>query len=180
METGSYKVGKGFSLYGGQDDLYNTFSMFKNWVFNQKGTVKFDTKINDKNLMVLSGLPTVDRNDKLTGQYADATFRKIEKEVYRTLDYVGMLLTKNPKAFVGKIYKREKDTPKIERYYSNPKQEIRDYLESLIRSNLTIVPQYNLTDKDSPDNVFSTSLNEEPRITERTNELIDVINNVIV
>lgn len=180
METGEYKVGKAYSLYGGEDDLYNTFSMFKNWVFNQKGTVKFDTKINDKNLMVLSGLPTFGKNDKLTGQYADATFRKIEKEVYRTLDYVGMLLTKNPKAFVGKIYKREKDTPKIVQYYSNPKQQIRDYLEGLIRSNLTIVPQYDLADKDSPDNIFSTPLNEEPRITERTNELIDVINNVIV
>jgi hypothetical protein len=180
METGAYKVGKAYSLYGGEDDLYNTFSMFKNWVFNQKGTVKFDTKINDKNLMVLSGLPTVDNSDKLTGVNADATFRKIEKEVYRTLDYVGMLLTKNPKAFVSKIYKREIETPKIEQYYSNPKQEIRDYLESLITSNLTIVPQYDLADKDSPDNRFSTPLNEEPRITERTNELIEVINNVIV
>jgi hypothetical protein len=45
---------------------------------------------------------------------------------------------------------------------------------------LTIVPQYNLADKDSPDNRFSTPLNEAPRITERTNELIDVINNVII
>lgn len=179
-ETGEYKVGKAYSLYGGEDDLYNAFTMFKNWVFNQKGTVKFDTKINDKNLMVLSGMPTVDGNDRLTGRYAERTFKKIEKEVYRTLDYVGMLLTKNPKAFVGKIYKREKDTPKIEQYYSDPKQQIRDYLEGLIRSNLTIVPQYNLKDKDSSDNVFSTPLNEEPRITERTNELIDVINNVIV
>jgi hypothetical protein len=180
METGNYKEGKGISLYGGDDDLYNAFTMFKNWVFNQKGTLKFDTKINDKNLMVLSGLPTVDSNDKLTGRNADRTFRKIEKEVYRTLDYVGMLLTKNPKAFVGKIYKREKDTPKIEAFYSNPKQEIREYLENLIRSNLTIVPQYDLVDRDSPDNRFSTPLNEVPRITERTNELIDVINNVIV
>jgi hypothetical protein len=180
METGNYKEGKGISLYGGDDDLYNAFTMFKNWVFNQKGTLKFDTKINDKNLMVLSGLPTVDGNDKLTGRNADRTFRKIEREVYRTLDYVGMLLTKNPKAFVGKIYKREKDTPKIVQYYSNPKQEIRDYLEGLIRSNLTIVPEYNTTDKDSPENIYSTPLNEVPRITERTNELIDVINNVIV
>lgn len=176
METGQYRVGKAYSLYGGEDDLYNTFLMFKNWVFNQKGTVKFDTKINDKNLMVISGLPTVDANDRLTGRNADRTFRKIEAEVYRTLDYVGMLLTKNPKTFVGKIYKREKDKP----IYSDPKQQIRDYLENLIRTNLTIVPQYNLTDKDSPDNIFSTPLNEVPRITERTNELIDVINNVII
>jgi len=176
METGSYKQGKGISLYGGSDDLYNSFTMFKNWVFNKKGTVQFDTKINDKNLMVLSGLPTVDRNDKLTGRNADETFKKIEQEVYRTLDYVGMLLTKNPKAFVGKIYKREKDNP---RYY-DAKRQIKEYLENLITSNLTIVPQYDLADKDSPENRFSTPLNEVPRITERTNELIDVINNVIV
>jgi hypothetical protein len=180
MVTGDYKEGKGISLYGGDDDLYNAFSMFKNWVFNQKGTVEFDTKINDKNLMILSGLPTVDSSDKLTGRNADRTFRKIQKEVYRTLDYVGMLLTKNPKAFVGKIYKREKDTPTQVQYYSDPKTEVRDYLEGLIRSNLTIVPQYDLVDKDSPDNRFSTPLNEEPRIKERTDELIDVINNVIV
>jgi len=180
MVTGDYKEGKGISLYGGDDDLYNAFSMFKNWVFNQKGTVEFDTKINDKNLMILSGLPTVDSSDKLTGRNADRTFRKIQKEVYRTLDYVGMLLTKNPKAFVGKIYKREKDTPTQVQYYSDPKTEVRDYLEGLIRSNLTIVPQYDLVDKDSPDNRFSTPLNEEPRIRERTDELIDVINNVIV
>jgi len=176
METGNYGDGKGISLYGGNDDLYNSFTMFKNWVFNNKGSINFDTKITDKNLMILSGLPTVDESDKLTGRNADRTFRKIEAEVYRTLDYVGMLLTKNPKTFVGKIYKREKDKP----IYSNPKQQIRDYLENLIRTNLTIVPQYNLTDKDSPDNRFSTPLNEVPRITERTNELIDVINNVII
>jgi len=176
METGSYKQGKGISLYGGSDDLYNSFTMFKNWVFNKKGTVQFDTKINDKNLMVLSGLPTVDSSDRLTGRNADETFKKIEQEVYRTLDYVGMLLTKNPKAFVGKIYKREKDNP---RYY-DAKRQIKEYLENLITSNLTIVPQYDLADKDSPENRFSTPLNEVPRITERTNELIDVINNVIV
>jgi hypothetical protein len=180
METGDYREGKGISMYGSNDDLYNGFTMFKNWVFNQKGTLKFDTKINDKNLMVLSGLPSVTSSDRLTGRNADETYRKIEKEVYRTLDYVGMLLTKNPKAFVGKIYKRERDTPKIERFYSNPKQEIREYLEGLIRSNLTIVPEYNTIDKNSPENIYSTPLNEVPRITERTNELIDVINNVIV
>ena len=179
-ETGEYRKGKAYSLYGGDDDLYNAFSMFKNWVFNKKGTLQFDTKINDKNLMVLSGLPTVDKNDKLTGVNADRTFRKIQKEVYRTLDYVGMLLTKNPKAFVGKIYKREKDTPTQVQYYSDVKREVRDYLEGLITSNLTIVPQYDLADKDSTDNRFSTPLNEVPRITERTNELIDFINNVIV
>lgn len=176
IETGKYKQGKGISLYGGDDDLNNSFSMFKNWVFNKKGTVNFDTKINDKNLMVLSGLPKVGREDKLTGENADRTFKKIEQEVYRTLDYVGMLLTKNPKAFVGKIYKREKDNPN----YYDAKQGIRDYLEGLIRSNLTIVPQFDTTNKDSSDNVFSTPTNEIPRITERTNELIDVINNVIV
>ena len=86
METGNYGEGKGLPMYGGEDDLYNAFSMFKNWVFNQKGTVKLDTKINDKNLMVLSGLPTVEITDKLTGANADATFKKIEEEVYRTLD----------------------------------------------------------------------------------------------
>ena len=176
MESGDYRDGKGISIYGGQDDLYNSFTMFKNWVFNQKGTLKFDTKINDKNLMVLSGLPTVTSDDLLTGRNADRTFKKIEKEVYRTLDYVGMLLTKNPKSFVGKIYKREKDKP----IYAQPKTEIREYLEGLITSNLTVVPQYDLVDKDSPENRFSTPLNEVPRITERTNELIDVINNVIV
>jgi hypothetical protein len=176
METGSYKGGKGVSLYGGSDDLYNSFTMFKNWVFNKKGTVQFDTKINDKNLMVLSGLPTVSSSDRLTGRNADETFKKIEQEVYRTLDYVGMLLTKNPKAFVGKIYKREKDNP---RYY-DAKSQVKQYLQNLITSNLTIVPQYDLKDQNSPDNRFSTPLNEVPRITERTNELIDVINNVIV
>jgi hypothetical protein len=176
METGSYKQGKGVSLYGGKDDLYNSFTMFKNWVFNKKGTVQFDTKINDKNLMVLSGLPSVDSNDKLTGRNADDTFKKIEQEVYRTLDYVGMLLTKNPKAFVGKIYKREKDNP---RYY-DAKTQITEYLENLIMTNLTIVPQYDITDQNSPENRFSTPLNEVPRITERTDELIKVINSVIV
>ena len=175
METGNYGKGKGLPMYGGEDDLYNAFSMFKNWVFNQKGTVKLNTKINDKNLMIISGLPTVQKTDKLTGANADATFKKIEEEVYRTLDYVGMLLTKNPKAFISKVYKREKDNPK----YYDAKQQVRDYLEGLIRANLTIVPQYD-ADPTSSENRFSTPLNEIPRITERTNELIDVINNVIV
>lgn len=176
MQTGEFRKGNGISLYGGEDDLYNSFAIFKNWVFNKKGTVDFDTKINDKNLMILSGLPKVDGEDKLTGKNADRTFRKIEQEVYRTLDYVGMLLTKNPKSFVGKVYKREKDNPK----YYDAKKQVREYLENLITSNLTIVPQFDLKDKDSDENKFSTPLNEVPRITERTNELIDVINNVII
>jgi hypothetical protein len=125
--------------------------------------------------MVLSGLPKVTSDDKLTGATADETFKKIEEEVYRTLDYVGMLLTKNPKAFVGKIYNREKNNPK----YYNAKQGVKDYLEGLITTNLTVVPQYNV-DPASSENRFSTPLNEIPRITERTNELIDVINNVII
>jgi hypothetical protein len=175
MQLGSYEKGHGYSLYGGEDDLYNAFSMFKNWLFNQKGSVSYDTKINDKNLMVLSGLPSVNSSDRLTGSDADATFKKIEEEVYRTLDYVGMLLTKNPKAFVGKVYKREKDNPK----YYDAKQQVRNYLEGLITTNLTVVPQYD-ADPTSSENRFSTPLNEIPRITERTNELIDVINNVIV
>jgi hypothetical protein len=175
MEKGNFREGKGRSLYGGDDDLYNGFTMFKNWVFNQKGTLKNDTRITDKNLMVLSGLPSVSRNDRLTGANADATFKKIETEVYRTLDYVGMLLTKNPKAFVGKVAKRETEKATDRK----SKQEVKDYLEKLIRDNLTIVPQFD-PDKDSFHNRFSTPQNEVPRITERTNELIDVINNVIV
>jgi hypothetical protein len=175
METGDYREGQGISLYGGSDDLYNSFSMFKNWVFNQKGTLKNDTKINDKNLMVLSGLPSVAKDDKLTGINANTTFRKIEEEVYRTLDYVGMLLTKNPKAFVGKVVKRETENQ------NNPKSkwQVRNYLENLIRSNLTIVPQFD-SDKDSYENRFSTPANEIPRITERTNQLIDVINQATI
>ena len=176
MKTGNFRAGKGVSLYGGNDDLYNSFTMFKNWVFNQKGSINYDTKITDKNLMVLSGLPSVTADDLLTGGNANDTFKKIEEEVYRTLDYVGMLLTKNPKAFVGKIYNREKNKTK----YYNPKQQVKDYLETLITNNLTIVPQYDKINKESSDNVYSTPLNEVPRITERTNELIDVINNVIV
>jgi hypothetical protein len=174
-ETGDYREGKGMSLYGGDDDLYPAFLMFKNWLFNQKGTLKYDTKITDKNLMVLSGLPSVSKYDLLTGSNADSTFKKIEQEVYRTLDYVGMLLTKNPKAFVGKIYEREKKNP---RYY-NPNYQIKEYLENLIRSNLAIVPLFDEKNKESNENRFSTPLNEIPRITERTNELVDVIDNVI-
>ena len=176
MKTGNYKQGKGISLYGGNDDLYNSFTMFKNWVFNQKGTVNYDTKITDKNLMILSGLPDVTTEDRLTGKNADKTYKKIEQEVYRTLDYVGMLLTKHPKAFIGKIYNREKDNAK----YFNPKKQISNYLEELIRTNLTVVPLYDEKDKDSIDNKFSTPLNEKTRILERTNELVDNITNTIV
>lgn len=169
-ETGRYRAGKGTSLYGGEDNLYNAFTMFKNWLFNQKGTVKYDTKITDKNLMVLSGLPEVTKYDKLTGANADRTFKKIETEVYRTLDYVGMLLTKNPKAFIGKVVKREIEKPVDKK----TKQEVKDYLEKLIRDNLTIVPQFD-PDKDSFENRFSTPVSEETRVKERTNELIDNI-----
>jgi hypothetical protein len=175
-ETGNYKQGKGISLYGKGDDLYNSFTMFKNWLFNQKGTLKYDTKITDKNLMILSGLPSVTESDKLTGTNSDRTFKKIEQEIYRTLDYVGMLLTKNPKAFVGKVYDREKKNPK----YYNPNYQIKEYLEQLIRSNLQIVPLFDEKNKESNENRFSTPLNEIPRITERTNELVDVIYNVIL
>jgi len=174
IERGSFSYGYGNALYGGNDNLYNAFAMFKNFIFNSKGTLKYDTKINDKNLMVLSGLPKVTASDKLTGTNEDITFSKIQDEIYRTLDYVGMLLTKNPKTFISKIYKRER-----EKQIPKSKQEIKDYLENLITSNLTIVPQFD-SDKDSFENRFSTPANEVPRITERTNELIDYINQTIV
>ena len=164
----NYLYGYGNTLYGfknGQrDDLYDAFQMYKNWVFNQKGSVKNTTKINDKGLMILGGLRDLDSSDRLTGVNKAQTFQKIKEEVYRILDYVGMLLTNNPSKFIQNIYIREKEDPK----YTNPKQEIKKYLSSLIRDNLQIVP--NLGDPKLK--VYETPTDEVLRIQERTDDLI--------
>jgi hypothetical protein len=166
-----YPYGYGDTLYGfknGQrDDLYDAFQMYKNWVFNQKGSVKNTTKINDKGLMILGGLRDLDSSDRLTGVNKAQTFQKIKEEVYRILDYVGMLLTNNPSKFIQNIYIREKDDPK----YTNPKQEITKYLSGLIRDNLQKVP--NLGDPKLK--VYETPTDEALRIEERTNDLIKAI-----
>jgi hypothetical protein len=166
-----YPYGYGTTLYGfkdGQrDDLYDAFQMYKNWVFNQKGSVKNTTKINDKGLMILGGLRDLDSSDRLTGVNKAQTFQKIKEEVYRILDYVGMLLTNNPSKFIQNIYIREKDDPK----YTNPKQEITKYLSSLIRDNLQVVP--NLGDPKLK--VYETPTDEVLRIEERTDDLIKAI-----
>jgi hypothetical protein len=141
--------------------------MYKNWVFNQKGSVKNTTKINDKGLMILGGLRDLDSSDRLTGVNKAQTFQKIKEEVYRILDYVGMLLTNNPSKFIQNIYIREKDDPK----YTNPKQEITKYLSGLIRDNLQKVP--NLGDPKLK--VYETPTDEALRIEERTNDLIKAI-----
>jgi hypothetical protein len=171
-----YPYGYGSTLYGfkeGQrDDLYDAFQMFKNWIFNQKGSVKNSTKINDKGLMILGGLRKLSSEDKLTGANQAQTFQKIKEEVYRILDYVGMLLTNNPSKFIQNIYIREKEDPK----YANlsdayVKQRIIGYLSGLIRDNLQIVP--NLGDPRLK--VYETPTDEVLRIKERTDDLIKAI-----
>lgn len=166
-----YPYGYGSTLYGfrnGQrDDLYDAFQMYKNWLFNQKGSVKNTTKINDKGLMILGGLRNLNSNDRLVGTNSAQTFQKIKEEVYRILDYVGMLLTNNPSKFIQSIYIREKEDPK----YTNPKQELKNYLSGLIRDNLQIVP--NLGDPRLK--IYETPTDEVLKIQERTNDLIKVI-----
>ena len=167
----SFPYGYGNTLYGfkeGQrDDLYDAFQMYKNWVFNQKGSVKNTTKINDKGLMILGGLRDLKSNDRLTGRNKAQTLQKVKEEVYRILDYVGMLLTNNPSKFIQNIYIREKEDPK----YTNPKQEITMYLSSLIRDNLQIVPNFN----DPNLKIYETPTDEVLRIQERTDDLIKAI-----
>jgi len=166
-----FPYGYGSTLYGfsngRRDDLYDAFQLYKNWVFNQKGSVKNTTKINDKGLMILGGLRNLSSSDRLTGTNSAQTFQKIKEEVYRILDYVGMLLTNNPSKFIQNIYIREKEDPK----YSNPKQEIKNYLSSLIRDNLQIVPSFN----DPNLKIYETPTDEVLRIQERTNDLIKAI-----
>jgi len=171
-----YPYGYGSTLYGfrnGQrDDLYDAFQMYKNWVFNQKGSVKNITKINDKGLMILGGLRDLSSSDRLTGTNSAQTFQKIKEEVYRILDYVGMLLTNNPSKFIQNIYIREKEDTK----YANlsdtqKKQEILKYLSSLIRDNLQVVR--NLGDPKLK--VYETPPDEILKTEERTNDLIKAI-----
>jgi hypothetical protein len=170
-----YPYGYGSTLYGfrnGQrDDLYDAFQMYKNWVFNQKGSVKNTTKINDKGLMILGGLRDLSSYDSLRGRNQAQTFQKVKEEVYRILDYVGMLLTNNPSKFIQNIYIREKDDPK----YTNPKQELKRYLSGLIRDNLQIVP--NLGDPKLK--VYETPTDEVLRIQERTDDLIKAIDKTL-
>jgi len=170
-----YPYGYGSTLYGfrnGQrDDLYDAFQMYKNWVFNQKGSVKNTTKINDKGLMILGGLRDLKSSDSLRARNQAQTFQKIKEEVYRILDYVGMLLTNNPSKFIQNIYIREKDDPK----YTNPKQEIKRYLSGLIRDNLQIVPNLG-----SPRlKVYETPTDEVLKVQERTDDLIKAIEKTI-
>lgn len=171
----NYPMGYGDTLYGfkdGQrDDLYDAFQMYKNWVFNQKGSIKNTTKINDKGLMILGGLRNLSSSDRLTGENRARTFQKIKEEVYRVLDYVGMLLTNNPSKFIQNIYIREKEDPK----YTNPKQEIKRYLSGLIRDNLQIVP--NLGNPDFK--IYETPTDEVLRIQERTDDLIKAIDKTL-
>jgi hypothetical protein len=167
----NYPKGQGATLYGfnkgKRDDLYDVFQMYKNWVFSNKGSVKNNTKINDKGLMIIGGLKNVNSSDKLTGINKNITFDKIKEEVYSMLDYAGMLLTNNPSKFIQGIYLREKENPK----YVNPKQEIKRYLSGLIRDNLQIVP--NLGDPNFK--MYETPADEAIRIQERTNDLISAI-----
>jgi len=175
-----FPYGYGNTLYGfrnGQrDELYDAFQMYKNWVFNQKGSVKNTTKINDKGLMILGGLRDLNSSDKLTGRNQAQTFQKIKEEVYRILDYVGMLLTNNPSKFIQGIYIREKENPK---YANNSEKAIKDdikkYLSGLIRDNLQIVP--NLGDPKLK--IYETPTDEVLRIQERTDDLIKAINRTL-
>lgn len=175
-----YPYGYGRTLYGfsngNRDDLYDAFQMFKNWVFNQKGSVKNITKINDKGLMILGGLRDLSASDKLTGRNQARTFEKIKEEVYRILDYVGMLLTSNPSKFIQGIYIREKDNQKYTNYTdADKKREIRRYLSGLIRDNLQVVPNLN----DPNLKVYETPKDEVLRIEERTNDLIKAIDKTL-
>jgi hypothetical protein len=172
----NYKYGYGSTLYGfrdgKRDDLYDAFQMYKNWVFNQKGSVKNTTKINDKGLMILGGLRDLKSTDMLTGRNQAQTYQKVKEEVYRILDYVGMLLTSNPSKFIQGIYLREKENARYANYSdTQKKQEIIKYLSELIRDNLQVVRSFN----DPKLEVYVTPSDEISRTEERTNDLITAI-----
>ena len=178
--SSTYPKGMGTTLYGYRDnvrdELYDVFQMYKNWVFNNKGSVKNTTKINDKGLMILGGLRSIQNSDKLTGRNQAQTFGKIKEEVYRMLDYVGMLLTNNSSKFIQGIYIREKDNQKYANYIdADKKREIRRYLSGLIRDNLQVVPDLN----DPNLKVYETPTEEVLRIQERTDDLIKAIDKTL-
>jgi hypothetical protein len=175
-----YPYGYGVTLYGfkgnSRDDLYDVFQMYKNWVFNQKDSVKNTTKINDKGLMILGGLRNLSSSDRLTGANSVQTFAKIKEEVYRMLDYVGMLLTNNASKFIQGIYVRQKEEPQYAGYSDSDKKiQIRRYLSGLIRDNLQIVPSLNNANLK----VYETPADEALRIQERTNDLINAIDKTL-
>lgn len=136
------------------------FNSYKNYIWNQKGSFTNDTRISDQNLMITGGAPLVD-----VDKYRDRAIENAKVEVYRILDYVGMLLTKNKRSFIKKVANRRKDQDNVSI------NSTKDYLKRLIDENIQILLVM------PPDiDKYSTPPQEARRIRETVDELIETIN----
>lgn len=140
------------------NELNNVFQRFKNYLWNQKMQGLFDTKVNDKSLMVVGGLlrPNNDfqRNE-----------REITDEFYRIGDLSEMLLAKDVEKAIRRIVQRERNRG-LDDF------QVRSRLVQEINQAFQVITQ-------RQDSVYFTPLSDVPKIDERREKIISAINLVL-
>lgn len=194
-EGWNYKIMGDKSGYGGSagsmmgTETFNREIMpfVRNYVSYKISSGDFPTQLVNKKLMLFGGL-NVDSDQKFD---TDATQEQITDRFYSLIDYIQMQLSKNPRAVLQEIVKREKNRNKSDR-------EIKRYVRDSITDVLTPT---NGTSKETPlelkkkldDNKLSKSeydnklriaiqldtQEEADLIIEEREKLLGILNNLI-
>jgi hypothetical protein len=118
----------------------------------------FDTKVNDKSLMVVGGLLSPN-NDFQRNE------REIADEFYRIGDLSEMLLAKDVEKAIRRIVQRERNRGTFD-------FQIRDRLVQEINQAFQIITE-------RQDSVYFTPLSDVPKIDERREKIVRAINLVL-
>ena len=118
----------------------------------------FDTKVNDKSLMVVGGLLRPDNNFQNNE-------REIENEFYRIGDLSEMLLAKDVEKAIRRIVQRERNRG-LDDF------QVRARLVQEINQAFQVITQ-------RQDSVYFTPLSDVPKIDERREKIISAINLVL-
>lgn len=131
------------------------FTLYKNWLFKNKSSLNYTSKIDNKYLMIIGGGLTSD-NLNLN---LNTTKKEITDDVYSILDYAGFMLSKNRSNFMKKIIQRKRGE-------GLNNDAIKKYIAKTITQRLILIQ--NLSDENKD---FETPQKE-------INDTISIINEI--
>lgn len=150
---------KGYGLpFNEKSEMNLLFNQYRNYLWDLKNKGLFQTKVNDKSLMIIGGLSNPSNNFK-------SNEKAIEDEFYRIGDLGEMLLAKDIEKAIRRIVDRE-------RAKGTKEWALRSKLIDSINNAFVIVT-------DATPKIYNTPASEIPKIDERRDKIIDAINRVL-
>jgi hypothetical protein len=160
---GKERTGYGSTLYK-KRDYERGFTLYKNYLMEQKTKGVNKTKVKNKELFIVGGLPNP-QNDWSSNENA------IKQEFNRISDMAELVLATKPEKSLRRIIKRERDAGQTD-------TDIRDRLAEIIGDAFLTVPfNNNLPDAEKP---YADSKEDVDKAAKRLSEITETINRIMI